>query len=307
MKDAILILGAGGFVGTALTRHLVSIGVEVIAVGKGRRVAELGPTVHLDEHFLTPAQFRPWLSRCRTVVHLASASTPGRSAGKPLFELDHNLRTTLALLEAIQDEPRCGLLYLSSGGTLYGDADEGPVTEHHLIRPKSYYGAGKAAAEHFITAWTLQFNGAATILRPSNVYGPGQSAGQGFGIIPTAFSAAMRGTPLTIWGNGETVRDYLFVDDLIRLCEAVLLKPMHSGTQVLNAASGTGLSLNALLDQIEIVSDHPLVRNYQIQRAVDVSRIILDPSRAHRHYGWRAQTAIRDGLEKTWRWRTQEE
>lgn len=305
MNDSILLLGANGFVGAALTTALAAAGSHVIAVGRhAPATTPTGKLTRVDGEFTTPEQFSTWLPQCRAVVHLASSSTPGRSAGKPLFELEHNLRTTFALIEALQTHPRCELLYLSSGGTLYGDADTNPATERHIIRPKSYYGAGKAAAEHFITAWSAQFATRATILRPSNLYGPGQTIRQGFGIIPTAFDALLNDTPLTIWGDGSTVRDYLYIDDFVQLCQAILARPMPAGTQVLNAASGQGLSLNQLLEHIATATAKRLQPHYQPGRSVDVSRIVLDPGRAERHYGWKTRTPILQGLRNTWKWYT---
>ncbi|BAL22709.1 NAD-dependent epimerase/dehydratase family protein [Azoarcus sp. KH32C] len=301
MKDTILLLGAGGFVGNALTRALSEANVPLIAVGH-HPVATAGKITSIDDTFDNPEQFARWLPECRAVVHCASASTPGSSAGNPLQELDTNLRTTLALLQALQDHPDCELLYLSSGGTLYGDAGADPATEHHIIRPKSYYGAGKAAAEHFISAWTAQFSSRATILRPSNLYGPGQTIRQGFGIVPTALDAAMKGTPLPIWGDGSTVRDYLYIVDFIRLCLDILAAPMPAGTQIMNAASGHGVSLNELLAHIETVTGKPMTRHYQPGRSVDVSRIVLSPERAQHRYGWSATTSLPTGLERTWAW-----
>lgn len=306
MKDKVLILGAGGFVGLALTRALSAAGISLIAVGRHPELAKMVGIRHIDENFTSPEQFALQLPECRAVVHLASASTPGGSAGRPMVELESNLRTTFALLHALQETPDCHLLYLSSGGTLYGDADNGPVGEGHLIQPKSYYGAGKAAAEHFITAWTMQYAAGATILRPSNLYGPGQTTRQGFGIIPTAFDAIRHGTPVTVWGDGNTIRDYLFIDDFIDLCRRILAAPAPTGTRVLNAASGSGISLNTLLDHIEDVAGRPIERRYHSGRAVDVLRIVLDAERARQHYGWAARTAIRRGLELTWQWQSRQ-
>lgn len=306
MNDAILLLGAHGFVGTALTRALAATGAPVIAVGRQPGGNPVAGITTVPAAFTEPAQFAEWLPRCRAVVHLASASTPGSSAGKPLLELDHNLRPTFALLEALQTHPHCELLYLSSGGTLYGDAETSPATERDVIRPKSYYGAGKAAAEHFITAWSAQFGGHATILRPANLYGPGQGTRQGFGIIPTAFDALRANTPLTVWGDGSTVRDYLYIGDFVALCLAILARPMPAGTQVLNASSGTGLSLNELFAHIENVAGRPLQRRYVPSRSVDVSRIVLDAGRALRHYDWHAGTPIDAGLAAAWQWHSSE-
>lgn len=302
MRDTILLLGANGFIGTALTSALASTGTPLIAVGRSKGHAPSHAITRIDGTFTRPEDFSPWLDRCRAVVHLASASTPGSSAGKPLFELEHNLRPTFALLEAMQAHPQCELLYLSSGGTLYGDAATSPATERHVIRPRSYYGAGKAAAEHFITAWTTQHSTRATILRPSNLYGPGQTTRRGFGIIPTAFDALRDSAPLTVWGDGSTVRDYLYIDDFVALCLAILARPMPPGAQVLNAASGDGISLDELFSHIEAVTGLALERRYEHSRAVDVSRIVLDPGRARRHYGWCASTPVAQGLARAWQW-----
>ena len=302
MSDAILLLGASGFVGQALAPALASSGRKVIAVSRSPALMAAENIEFVTGDFTSPEEIAPLLERCASVIHLASATTPGVSASKPLLELNANLRLTLALLESLQDRPTCQLLYLSSGGTLYGDAGTSPAAEHLRINPKSYYGAGKAASEHFITAWSHQHNGAATILRPSNLYGPGQTTRQGFGIIPTAFDAVRSGKPLNVWGDGEAVRDYLYIDDFISLCMASIGTPMPPGTRVLNAASGQGTSLNELFTAIETVTGAPLPRRYISGRPVDVTRIVLDADEARKCYEWSASTTLNEGLAQAWHW-----
>jgi UDP-glucose 4-epimerase len=244
-------------------------------------------------------QFAPWLPQCSSVVHAASSSTPGSSAARP--QLDGNLRTTLALIEAWQGSTACRVLFLSSGGTLYGDRDT-PALEADPLLPRSYHGAGKAAAEHFFQAWATQYGGTAVLLRPSNVYGPGQSTRRGFGIIPAAFDCASKGTPLPIWGDGSSIRDYLYVDDLIALCEAALSDPMDPGVHVFNAASGEAISLSALLDRIDTVTGRTLHRQYQEARRVDVHNITADTTAARRTFAWHPATPLDEGLARTWQW-----
>ncbi|MGD9889454.1 MAG: NAD-dependent epimerase/dehydratase family protein, partial [Halothiobacillaceae bacterium] len=151
MTDAVAILGANGFVGRHLVEALVARGQPVFALVSKQPEVPLpsGVEVHVGD-YSRPEAFTDIFARTHTVIHAASRSTPGQTAGRPLAELDANVRPTLALLSALQEAPHCRLIYLSSGGVLYGDTHAHPASEDDLLRPRSYYGAGKAAAEHFI-------------------------------------------------------------------------------------------------------------------------------------------------------------
>jgi UDP-glucose 4-epimerase len=299
MNDAILVLGASGFIGRHLAESFASTGRPVIAAT--RQVAKFThfSITNVVAPFDEPEHFAPLLERCRWVIHAASISTPGSSAAKP--QLDGNLRTTLALIEALQDASSHRLLFLSSGGTLYGDRED-PAHEDDPLRPRSYHGAGKAAAEQFIHAWATQYGGTAVVLRPSNIYGPGQPARRGFGIIPTAFDCALHWTPITIWGDGTTVRDYLYIDDFIALCDATLARPLDGGTHVFNAASGEAVAVDALIDRVDVVTGRPLHRTYQPARRVDIRSITADTTAARATFDWHPTTKLDEGLRRTWQW-----
>lgn len=299
MNDAILVLGASGFIGRHLAESFANTGNAVIAATRHESTFTHPGITNVVAPFDAPEHFAPLLERCRWVIHAASTSTPGSSAAKP--QLDGNLRTTLALIEALQAYPDRRLLYLSSGGTLYGDRDRA-AREDDPLRPRSYHGAGKAAAEHFIHAWAMQYQGTAVLLRPSNVYGRGQLPRQGFGIIPTAFDCALRDAPLTIWGSGETVRDYLHVDDLVSLCRRALRHDHPPGVHVYNASRDQGVTLNDLLDAIDRTTGRQLPRAYQPARRVDVGRIVPDNQVARSVLGWKPEVDLDQGLRDTWRW-----
>lgn len=302
MSDHILVLGAGGFVGHHLVRALAQRGEKIIAVS--RQTVEFGMS-NVESIIGEPcerAQFAPLVARSHSVVHLASRSTPGGSAGNALAELQDNLRPTLALLEALQHKPQTNLLYVSSGGSLYGSTSNEMATEAAAVEPRSYHGAGKIAAEHFISAWCSQYGSAATLVRPSNIYGPGQIERAGFGIIPTGFGKIIRGETLTVWGDGSSVRDYIYIDDFVALCTATLTTPMPTGALVLNAASGVGIKLNDLLIAMEMVAGQKLRRSYDHSRVVDATRVVMDATLANRRYGWLPKTPLHEGLRQTWRW-----
>jgi UDP-glucose 4-epimerase len=299
MTKAMLILGAAGFIGRNLAEAVAGPDRPVIAATR-QPAAFCHPGIeNVVAPFDTADDFVPLLHRSAVVIHTASISTPGSSAAQP--QLDGNLRTTLALIEALQAFPDRRLIYLSSGGTLYGDRDR-PALEDDPLRPRSYHGAGKAAAEHFAHAWAVQYGGTAVALRPSNIYGPGQMPRRGFGIIPTAFDCARRGRPLTIWGDGSTVRDYLYIDDLMALCDKTLTHELPPGMHTFNASSGEGIALRHLLDAIDATTHHPLQRDYQPARRVDVHKVVPDASTARVAFGWEPQIALEQGLRRTWQW-----
>ncbi|KTG17124.1 MULTISPECIES: NAD-dependent epimerase/dehydratase family protein [unclassified Guyparkeria] len=301
MADHIVVLGANGFVGQRLVRQLLEYGKRVTALTRHE-----APDIPHEARVLTgdfehPDDFANVLADTTAVVHAASCSTPLQTAGRPRAELT-NLRPSLALLEGLQRVPECRLIYLSSGGTLYGETSGTPAAETAPLRPRSYYGAGKAAIEQFIQATSIQFNLDAVILRPSNLYGPGQRPKQGFGIIPTAFDHVDRKAALPLRGGGMSVRDYLYIDDFIQLIRAALDAPVSPGVSTFNAASENAVSLDHLLGIIRDVTGSPLPVRRDTGQTVDVSKVELDASRARQQFNWQADTRLVDGLSATWEW-----
>lgn len=279
-RDGILLFGGAGFIGGALAQRLDREGRKTHILGRH----DADRLEHL-------------LPGCGTVVHLASATTPSSSNGHPSLELD-NLAPTLALLEAMQHHPGTHLIFFSSGGTLYGNPEQLPVPEHAPVAPLSYHGAGKAALEVFLQVFRKEH--AVTILRPANAYGPGQTLRQGFGLIRTVLEHARRGTVLEIWGDGENVRDFVYVDDVIEACMRFVNLPSDSGTY--NIGSGRGHTLNQVIALAESVCGVPLSTVYKPAREMDVRGVVLDISRLHAVLGWQPRTGLEDGLRRTWKW-----
>lgn len=300
MANSVLILGASGFIGRNLTRSLAEQGIPVIAVSRSGNVPHHALIERVIGDFREPEQLNSLLQRSRAVVHLATTSTPGTSAARPLHEIETNLHLTAALLQALHGHPHVDLLYMSSGGSLYADTTTQPSSESAQLQPRSYHGATKLASEAFIAAWCSQSRGKATILRPSNVYGPDQPERRGFGVIPAAFGAMLRGETLHVWGDGSAQRDYIYIDDLVELCTLALTNPMPAGARTFNACSGTSISLNELFSIMESVTGQSLQRSYEPGRVVDASCIAMDPSLAAQAYGWRHGTSLEAGIRQTW-------
>lgn len=302
MTDSILVLGAGGFIGRQLVGALARQGESVIAAARSPVQFDGIQVRAIIGALRQPEDFAPVIAGSRAVVYLASSSTPGTSAGLPMEDVIGNLLPLAALLQALQDHADVELLYLSSGGALYAPESGSMSNEKMEVRPLSYHGASKIAAEYFISAWCSQYSRRATIVRPSNVYGPGQPERAGFGIVPTALGKMQRNEILKVWGDGSTVRDYLYIDDLVRLIAAILARPMHKGARIINACSGVGVSLNDLFEALQAVTGMPLLRSYETSRSVDASRVVMDPALAKCEYDFSATTPLREGLRQTWSW-----
>lgn len=301
----VLLLGGTSFVGRQLLERLHQQNAEIYVIS--RRAHALSPVLSGVSYYKgsldNTALLNTILPNCKTVVHLASDSTPGSSALQPVFEAEHNLLPTLKFLETLQEYEQVSLIFLSSGGATYGNPNTSFVKESELLAPLSYYGAGKAALEKFIIAFCHQVQRPAIILRPANFYGPGQTYRSGFGIVPTIFHHICANKPLPIWGDGETVRDYLYISDLVDLCLQLINQPMtHNEAKIYNVGSEQGYTLNQLCALIEEIIQGPIIRQYQVSRAVDVKRIVLDCTRLHNDYHWYPRVDLSTGLALTWEW-----
>lgn len=302
--NGILVIGGTGFVGRSLISALCRKYTEIYIVARHDSDWSGFPNVQSFESSLDNAELlNNILPRCGTVFHLASETTPGVSALQPSFEAASNLLPSLRFLECLQKYPHILLVYISSGGAVYGDTLHDLVSEDVALSPLSYYGAGKAALEKFILAFCKQTKGQAIILRPSNFYGPGQPYRPGFGVIPTIFHYMVSTTAMPIWGDGEMVRDYLYIDDFIELCMVILDRRLTQKENIIyNIGSAEGTTLNELCVLAEKVSGRKLIREYQSARTVDVKKIILDCSHLQQDYNWFASTSLNDGLARTWKW-----
>ena len=299
--DSILLLGGDGFIGTALARHLSHNGYSVNVVSRHLSEDKPGPGISRHRGDLADRDLiLKLLPACGTIVHLAACTTPGVSARAPAMEAALNLQPALQFLELLGAFENRHLIFISSGGTLYGNPAKIPADEAMVLQPRSYHGAGKLATEIFLQTFTHLTGQRVTILRPSNIYGPGQHFQSGFGVIRTICEHLRNGTEMEIWGDGTCVRDFLFIDDVTRAIEAVIrLKP---GRRVYNLGSGSGDSLNAVIEMIESVSNRRLKRRHLPQRALDVKAVILDASRFRRDTGWKPAVMLREGIQETWNW-----
>jgi len=299
----VLVLGANGFVGAAIVAGLARSGRRVLAYGRAH-VTATNPNVESIQGSIEDSSLlHEAIAQCSDIVHVASLTTPGTSARDPALEVIGNLLPLARVLECANEFRQRHLVYLSSGGTVYGNLAANAV-EATVLRPRSYYGAGKVAAEALIHACAETTDWCASVLRPSNLYGPGQETARGFAIVPTLFERARDGQPFQIWGDGLAVRDYCYIDDLVDAVRLVLECPTPQRFALYNVASGSTASIVDLIAACERVSGRPIARAFKPARQVDVVHVSPDSAAIRAALDWRPQIDLAEGLARSWRWMT---
>jgi UDP-glucose 4-epimerase len=293
-----LVTGAAGFLGRNLLAALVKSSEVVVAVGRAdHQPWQCADVTWVNADFNTFGHWETLLEGVSTVYHLAWSSLPHSANADPFRDASTNLLGTLRLLEALRSRPGVRFVFPSSGGTVYGRLDVVPVPEEHPTKPLTVYGISKLTVENYLSFFGDAHGLDPVSLRISNLFGPGQAFGRGFGAIATLSAFALRGQPILIYGDGEIVRDYIFVTDVV---DALLRAGRSSAaSRVLNVGTGEGRSLNDIVKIIARHVDRPIKVNYEARRSFDVPVSILNIDRARRELDWSPVVPFDNGVEQT--------
>jgi UDP-glucose 4-epimerase len=297
----VLVIGGSGFIGSHVVDRLLVYGhsVRVFDHQAERFRAPLYGVDYRFAEFADSMALIEALSGVDAVYHLLSTTVPGTADLDPKRDIHDNLIGIINLLELMQRLGLLRILFLSSGGTVYGIPDMLPIPETHALRPINSYGIVKTAIEHYLQVYGRTRGFSPIIIRASNPFGPRQVHSGVQGIISTSFRRILAGQPVEIWGDGTVVRDYLEVGDLAEFC-------VRAGTSdregTYNAGSGHGLSVNEIVEALRVATGSNFATIYKPGRAVDVPCSVLDCSRAKNDFGWACETELESGLRNTWSW-----
>jgi UDP-glucose 4-epimerase len=296
-----LVLGGAGFIGSHLADALARAGHSVRTFDRPQaNSTPAGAYETVTGDFLDPRDVERALRGSEVVFHLVSTTLPQTSNENPAQDLEANVLATLRVLELCRREGVRKVVFVSSGGTVYGVPSSLPIAETHPTQPTCAYGVHKLAIEKYLHLEHVLHGLDYCVLRPSNLYGERQRPDFAFGAVTVFLHRALRGEPIRIWGDGSVVRDYVYVGDAV----GALVKAMaHEGEErVFNIGSGTGTSLNELVQLIESAIDGRVAVEYTAARAFDVPANVLDSSLAKRVLGWSAATPLASGIRKTCEW-----
>ncbi|MCU0853487.1 MAG: NAD-dependent epimerase/dehydratase family protein [Rhodobacteraceae bacterium] len=297
----VLVLGGCGFIGSHVVDALLARGLSVRVFDR-RPEAYRAPLHGVDYRygsFSDRMAVIDALAGVDAVIHLISTTFPGTANLDPATDVQDNLVGTITLLESMLSLGVHRIVFLSSGGTVYGVPDTVPIPETHPLRPINSYGIVKVAIESYLNMYGRLKGLSPVILRATNPYGPRQAHVGVQGVVSTFLRRVRDGEALDVWGDGTVTRDFIYVADLAALCAAVTPGETEG---IFNAGSGVGASVNDIIAEIAAVSGTAPVVNYKSARAIDVPRSVLDVSLARETFGWQATTLLREGIARTWEW-----
>ncbi len=296
----IAVFGGGGFIGSAVVDRLLKDGhtiriFERPRVVPYRRFSATEGVEWVTGDLMSNHDVAHVLDGIDIVVHLVSTTLPGSSNDDPVYDVQTNVVSTIQMLQAMVARKVGKIVFISSGGTIYGKPVALPINEDHPTNPLVSYGITKLAVEKYILMFQHLYGIKARILRVANPYGVRQRVDTGQGVVTAFVSKALRDESIEVWGDGRVVRDYLYIDDLAEaFARAVYYDGSHS---VFNIGSGVGTDINSLLDAIESVLERPVSRHYKPGRAFDVPSNVLDITRAGKELDWQPGVPLLQGME----------
>jgi UDP-glucose 4-epimerase len=301
----ILIFGGGGFIGSAIADRLLRDGHSLRIFERPRvepyRQFLNGESVEwVTGDLMSNHDVGEAIDGMDVILHLVSTTIPKTSNDDPIYDVQSNLVATLQMLNAMVERKVNRLVFISSGGTVYGPPEYLPVDERHPTEPQVSYGITKLALEKYLLMYQHLHGIKTTILRVTNPYGQRQRVETAQGAIGVFLSRALKDQTVEIWGDGSVTRDYIYVADVADAFAAALA--YEGPKSVFNISSGKGVTLNDLLSRIETTLGTPVKKEYQPSRPYDVPISVLDNSLASKELDWSPKVSLEQGLKLTAEW-----
>lgn len=296
-----LVIGGNGFLGSHVVDALARRGHHVAAFDRFgvQSVQFTAPGIEVvPGDFLNVGDVRAAVAGRDIVLHFLSTTDPASAEGDPRLDIRTNLTSSVELFEACADAGVRRVCFASTGGAIYGDQDQTVFRETDRTQPVSPYAIGKQAIESYLRYFRRKRGLESVTFRISNPYGPRQSPTKRQGVIPIFLRRLAQGLPVTVYGDGSMVRDYLYVADMAEM----VAEAVTTGTRedLYNVGSGVGTSLNQLLAHVsEATGLTPEVRHAPAPPTF-VDHVTLDAQRFTAEFGARAMTGLTEGIRRTW-------
>ena len=303
-SNRVVVLGGCGFIGSHICSALVAKGHAVRIFDKTYADRKLIEKVETQVEIVEADIARPddviaALSDAEIVIHLVHTTVPGSSMNDPAYDVESNVVASVRWLSRLAETGVRKLIFVSSGGTVYGLPQSDLIKESHPTEPINSYGITKLALEKYVAMYAAAAGIDYLILRPSNVYGEGQRLHIGQGVIGVLIDRALRGETFEIWGTGDELRDYLHVNDFVA---AVMRLMIYDGPEhVFNVGSGTGNSVHDIIAILRReLGDCKTI--YKAARGFDVPVNVLDSALLRAETDWVPRVPLEEGLVSVVRW-----
>lgn len=289
----ILVLGGNGFLGRNLCNYLADKGEEVYSFDMSLPEQKDKRIKYVTGDFFDDYTLETVIKGMDVIYHAICTLNPGNSNDKCIVGYERDFVQTAKLCYYLKDTD-CRMIFFSSGGTVYGNQEQQPIKEDAVPVPINHYGNLKLCIENTIRTFNFQMKKNMLVARISNPYGPGQDYHKGVGFVDAAIKRAISGETIEIWGEGNNVRDYIYIDDLCRMLYALV--DYHGEYEVFNLSSNAGASQNDIVDILKKISPDVEVV-YKPGRSVDAKKIILDNSRIRSICDFE-MVSLEDGMQR---------
>jgi UDP-glucose 4-epimerase len=281
-------------------KKLLELDRSVIVLDRSPPAAPVDGIEYVVGDYGDESTFSGVIGKCDEIIDLAYASQPKSSFEDPLSDLNQNVAPAVTLFRRVIGSRRIRrIIFISSGGTVYGSVPATPIREDAGTAPISPYGITKLTIEKYAFMFHRTHNLPVIVARPANAYGPGQQPFLGQGLVATAIGCALRGQRLPVYGN--TVRDYVYIDDLAAGIAALLVAGRCG--EAYNIGSGVGLSSLEVVARLRALASRNAAK-LEIEelpgRSFDVPANVLDISKISAETGWRPRMDFDEGLNLTW-------
>jgi UDP-glucose 4-epimerase len=298
--EKVLVTGASGFVGGHLVTYLQEQGYKVVGVDMNANATNISEMDFYSIDIRNQDTVRELLDRIRPkfIFHAAAQTSVTESMRSPKKDIQTNVLASINLaLQSIEFGVE-RFIFFSSGGALYGNPSQLPVLENAEIKPLSIYGSSKAAAENYLNIIQNNTDLECSVLRPANIYGPKQDPFGEAGVVAIFTEKMLRGEQVTIFGNGEQSRDYVFVEDVTKAALASAL----GSPNTCNIGSGIETTTQNIFELIAEQTSYKLPPIYEKERPGEVNRIALDYSKANDKWDWEPTVTLEEGIHRTVEW-----
>ncbi len=254
----VLVTGGAGFIGSHVVDQLVEAGHIVVVVDdlSTGRDSNLNPKAKFYQVDIRSDAMRSVMDKERPEVisHHAAQMDVRRSVADPIFDADVNILGSIKLAQYAVEFGLRKFIHISSGGAVYGEPVYLPCDEDHPVRPLCPYGASKYAFEMYLYMFKELYNLDYSVIRYPNVYGPRQDPAGEAGVVAIFIGQMMKGSPVTVNGSGEQVRDFVYVGD----CARANLMALEKGSgRTYNLGYGIGTTINQIFDQLKVITGYP--------------------------------------------------
>ena len=301
----IIIFGGGGFIGSTIADRLLLDGhdlriFERPRVVPYRKFLKSENVEWLTGDFSSAHDVGDAIAGMDVILHLVSTTLPKNSNDDPIYDVQTNVVATLQMLNAMVAHHVRKIVFISSGGTVYGNPIYLPIDEKHPTDPLVSYGITKLMIEKYLWMYGHLYGIKAVTLRVANPYGERQRIETAQGAVGVFLHNAIKGKPISIWGDGSVTRDYIHVSDV---ADAFVKAVGYSGeSRFFNISSGFGTSLNKLIEMIKDVVGKPVEVNYLPGRAFDVPANVLSNNLAKQELNWTPSMSMPEGIARTAEW-----